>query len=376
MAYSPLQTLGVAGLTVVVFVGSICSGVVSIVSLKNRATLRSNVNLTLTTALITGNFITSSLLTLLQVTKLYYCGGDQIGYWGCQMEGALISFGVDWSMTVATTIAVERYLVVVRGVRKPWDFWRWPLAAAAVTTVALSVFPATSASTAFVEQPSGLYCFVNIGAGRATSRLSRSLGLIIGPSSLLAISSMYFAIYHRVKHTVRATKDILKNGVLPSESELGHSPGALDSVLRPTEPRSSDIAEPSAGSSDEKQSFPRSNTGQLATSPGITITRSLMSWTKPREQQTGISKAERQAFRTSVGITACFAVQMAPYIVNLVLVMSGVYTACVWLDVVVAYCGSINLISDAAVVYLFNPRVRALVQDEMKQARDVLLRRW
>ncbi|KAL7746745.1 hypothetical protein RI367_007908 [Sorochytrium milnesiophthora] len=358
--FAPWQYFAVAVLTVAVGSGAIVNSFLSFVMLRNRSTFSSNVNIQLTTVLNLADCITPSILVGFQAAKLVY-GSYGLGFWGCQAKGLLISVGVNWSLFAVVLIAVERYCVVVRDIRKPWQFWRWPVLVAGVFGATLASMSVLGLDAPYVVQPSGVYCMDDLYNVPEVSRGNQILYLAIFPTLLATVSTAYFRIYHHVSTITQQTKRAFKQGAAVALT-LRSNP-VLSSA--PTFPVPSAEDARHSSSLEENDLKNGAVRGSLVTMlQKVRSHRSLAA--ASRAPGPPSMTPERQAFKTSVGITACFFLMLTPYLVNLSLVTASIKPP-QWLDVMVALCGVTNLMSDAVVLYSLNPHVRKLVDDQLKR---------
>ncbi|KAL7746743.1 hypothetical protein RI367_007906 [Sorochytrium milnesiophthora] len=396
--YNGWQITGVVCLFFIFLSGSLCNGFLSYVLLKNRRAIHSNVNLRLTTFLNLADAITPTFLMFFQLAKLF-SGRYGLGYWGCQLEGALISFGVDWSLFAVIIIAAERYCVIVRDFRRGFSFWKWPVAVAFVAGLVLGLFPLMGSDAPYVVQPSGLYCMDDIDNPVASvSRPTQILYLTLFPTLLVVIGGTYFKIYKTVTETLRRTRRNMATSSSgntrvqekPATDAAGPV-GATSSHYGPDTPYTSFAA---IGSSSDKEhasyngsmplgpigsSNPHLNTSSAALTGGPQTAVAPQSTAAP---PTGVptssarnrkaaaktanltARAEQQAFRTSLAITACFFLMLVPYLINLAFVTAG-YDMPIAFDAVVAFSGTSNLLSDALIVYNLDPRAQKMVKEQL-----------
>ncbi|KAL7746746.1 hypothetical protein RI367_007909 [Sorochytrium milnesiophthora] len=398
-AFSPSQYLLVTVLMLTFGTGAILNGFLGYVLLKNKRSFTNNVNLMLTTLLNLADSITPTILTFYQFAKLVF-GRYALGYWGCQVfvglsmrsareltigqqsEAAFISAGVNWSLFAVILIAVERYCVVVREVRKPWVVWRWPAFFAGFLGILLAIDSLIGLDTPYVVQPSGVYCMDDLNNVPEVSRGNQTLYLTLFPTILTTIAGVYFCIYRHVSTITQATKTAMDNSAkgqvslrsmpmapepiatAPVDSVGGGNAAAIESKTSQTSSRPFGAA---ANKMDSTLSQVQNTRRPSTVTTFMQKVRYLKSSATAKQVESS-GRAEQQAFKTSVGITACFFVMLIPYLVNLALLTAG-YNTPPWCDGVTAFFGITNLLSDAVVMYSLNPRVRKMVKDELSRLR-------
>ncbi|KAL7748385.1 hypothetical protein RI367_006347 [Sorochytrium milnesiophthora] len=359
--FSWSQVFGVSlyGLTFVA--GSLLNGFLSYVLLKNRSAFANNVNLMLTTMLNLADCFSPTILTFYQAAKLY-SGRYALGFWGCQTEAVLISLGVDWSLFAIILIAVERYYVVVKEIRRPWQFWRWPVLFVFFAGILLAILPLLGLSSPYAVQPSGIYCMDDLNNVPDISRSSQVLYLTMWPLLLTTLAITYFKIYRHVSAVTQQTKQAFGKS-------SGNAPTLRSFPMADVDSTSTR----SAVTSGQGEACDKRGTAAIPRSPGVSgmLSKMRSRMSLGRKGADTSSKAQQQAFKTSIGITACFFVMLTPYLINLVILTCG-YQTPPWFDGVLSFCGISNLLTDAVVVYTLNPRVRAMVKTEAQLIRSHL----
>ncbi|KAL7746788.1 hypothetical protein RI367_007834 [Sorochytrium milnesiophthora] len=358
------QYVLISVLLVTFMTGSILNGFLSYVLLKNKQAFSNNVNMTLTTLLNLADSITPTALIFYQLVKLSF-GRYAMGYW----EGALISVGVNCGLFFVILIAIERFCVVVREFRRPWQFWRWPALATGLLGVLLPASSLFGVNTPYVIQPSGVYCLDNLeDAG------NQSTYLIMFPAVLLIISGAYYSIYRHVFTVTQAASKAMGKKTTTAPAAV---PGAtIPTTTSVREGPESDVktsqttSHPLSTASKTDASLPST---AVPASNRPTKVSSLINKVRSPKSSSGkaaesTNRAEKQAFKTSIGITACFFVMLIPYLINLIALTAG-YPTPPWLDGVLAFFGISNLLTDATIMYTLNPRVRKMVQDELNAIR-------
>ncbi|KAL7749332.1 Amino terminal of the G-protein receptor rhodopsin [Sorochytrium milnesiophthora] len=358
------QTLALAAFLALLVASCIVNTFLSYVLLKNRLSTQENINLMLTTWLNMGNALTSSLLAVLQSIKLY-SGRYALGYWGCQVEGALTTAGIACAMSTVIIITIERYLLIVRERRYSVRAWQRSIGVAYAVNFCLAALPLVRPDAPYVLQPSGIYCLEDLNNTPDVSMPTIVLHLSMFVVVQCLVTGAYGSIYCSVRRAVRTAKQPFitpqaSRDLLPPASK---TPLNLSGRLLRLNTLRTHHVPPSraalAAVPDATQTFQgaddKSDTSQLESVP-------------PSVTGDSLAKAEHQAFLVSGGIAAVFSVQLAPYLCNLVLLLNGIKTT-PWLDTLVGFCGTSNLGVDAVIVYALNPRVQRMVKDELAVIR-------
>ncbi|KAL7747504.1 hypothetical protein RI367_007096 [Sorochytrium milnesiophthora] len=347
---------------------TICNGFLSYVLLRNRHTIQST-NLRLTTFLNLADTVGPACSCVMQMFKLYHGSYAALGKAGCQVDAVLISFGVMWAELAVVIIATERYCVIVCGT--PWrkSFWRWPVLAAFLAGVLLPLLPVVNSSgpPQNVIQPSGIYCLDDIQGQSDKASSTRMLYLIVHPSLIAAVSFMYIRIYSTVRDSMRMMSKHLPFDQYPASP----SPAPPPPPLRSSMPGLATSSNKSAAVPEDACGVEQISLGSSAALSSPSSTSSPVTPpTSPRRYSGRLRTelAEQRAFKTSLAITVCLYTMLVPYVVVLILATAGMDIPA-WLDVLTILCGMINLVSDAAIVYSFDPRAHKLVNEELTRLR-------
>ncbi|KAL7752375.1 hypothetical protein RI367_002421 [Sorochytrium milnesiophthora] len=317
--FAPWQYAGVAAFTVILGWGAVFNSFVAYTLIKNRSAFSNNVHMVLTTALNLIDCIPPVLLVFFQVAKLGF-GSYGLGYWGCQLEGFLLSFGLDSALIMIIVIAAERFCVVVKGIHKPWTFWRW-----VVLVVVLFTLVQADASPWFGCAP----------------RHSQSANLILTPAALVIVVCLYATIYRHASKVMQRNEG---STTLPTTT-------AADTMHSPNGAALASSSAEKAPLGDEP----------LTSQPSMSA--------KHEWSAASLSiKTQRQVFRVSVAITTGFFIMVVPYLVYIAVYTSGGKTP-QWTDILTECFSLTNLMTDAAIVCTLNPLARRLVLEQLGKIR-------
>ncbi|KAL7750891.1 hypothetical protein RI367_003469 [Sorochytrium milnesiophthora] len=358
--FAPWQYAGVAAFTVILGWGAVFNSFVAYTLIKNRSAFSNNVHMVLTTALNLIDCIPPVLLVFFQVAKLGF-GSYGLGYWGCQLEGFLLSFGLDSALIMIIVIAAERFCVVVKGIHKPWTFWRWVVLVVVLFTLVSKLMPLFGSAVPFAVRPSGTYCLYDLTRVNGKPRHSQSANLILTPAVLVIVVCLYATIYRHaskvMQSTARTSKQTAQDSPLASATQSKEGSSTLPTTTAADTMHSPNGATPASSSAEKAPLGDEPLTSQPSMSAKHEWSAASLS-----------IKTQRQVFRVSVAITTGFFIMVVPYLVYIAVYTSGVKTP-QWTDILTECFSLTNLMTDAAIVCTLNPLARRLVLEQLGEIR-------
>ena len=122
------------------------------------------------------------------------------GFWGCQIEGALLNFAGGAALTGHNLISLNRYQAVVQGKPKPFTAWQQMVVVNWIMCLAMAFLPYILGTT-YVIQPGDMYCMVAVGSNSAIEILNGLLVLIFLSSAMVVTSFVYLQILRRLRNS-------------------------------------------------------------------------------------------------------------------------------------------------------------------------------